>query len=76
MQLALRTSSTLHSGTGDPFTDVKELISAVIERPEGEAEADATEKAFCDKELSETNVVKADKTSVIDNINKDRPDVN
>ena len=34
------------------------------------------QKAFCDKELSETNVVKADKTSVIDNINKDRPDVN
>merc|ERR1712079_163966 len=32
---------------------------------EKEAEADATEKAFCDKELAETNTKKDDKTSEI-----------
>ena len=72
----MRMASALHSGIADPFAKVIGLITTMIERLEGEVEADATEKAFCDKELSETNVVKADKTSVIDNINKDRPDVN
>jgi len=59
-------SSALHSGAADPFEKVKGLISAMIERLEGQAESDATEKAFCDKELSETNVKKADKTAEID----------
>ena len=58
-QLAIRMSSALHSGAADPFEKVKGLISAMIERLEGQAESDATEKAFCDKELSETNVKKA-----------------
>ena len=35
------------------------VISAMIERLEGQAESDATETAFCDRELSETNVKKA-----------------
>merc|ERR1712048_613870 len=66
-QLAMRMASALHSGTdADPFAKVKGLISAMIERLESEAESDATEKAFCDKELSETNVKKADKTAEID----------
>ena len=53
-QLAIRMSSALHSGAADPFEKVKGLISA-----KGQAESDATEKAFCDEELSETNVKKA-----------------
>merc|ERR1712060_76086 len=33
-----------------------------------EADADATEKAYCDKELSETNVKHADKTAEIEKL--------
>ena len=33
----------------------------MIERLEGEVEADTTEKAFCEKELSKRNVKKAGK---------------
>merc|ERR1719464_543971 len=68
-QLAMRMSSALHSGTGaDPFAKVRGLISDMIERLENDAEADAAEKAFCDKELSETNTKKADKTDEIDKL--------
>merc|ERR1719433_1780395 len=41
------------------------MISDMIETLEAEAGADATEKAFCDKELAETNAKKDDKTSEI-----------
>jgi len=39
------------------------LISDMIERLEGEASADASKKAYCDKELAETNEKKADKAA-------------
>merc|ERR1719502_852846 len=45
----------------DVFAKIKGLISDMIEKLEGEAQADATEKAFCDKELAETRQKKADK---------------
>jgi len=41
------------------------LIADMIERLEAEAEADATHKAFCDKELAESNEKKADKQAEI-----------
>merc|ERR1719433_932920 len=41
------------------------MISDMIATLEAEAGADATEKAFCDKELAETNTKKDDKTSEI-----------
>ena len=37
---------------------------------ESEAESDATEKEFCDKELSKTNTKKSDKTAEIDRLSK------
>lgn len=40
----------------------------MITKMEAEAEADATEKAFCDKELSETNAKKDDKTAEIEKL--------
>jgi len=67
-QLAQRLTVAMHSGinTGaDPFVKIKGLISDMIERLEAEAGADATKKAYCDKELRETNEKKSDKTAEI-----------
>merc|ERR1719235_1754101 len=51
-QLAQRMAVVIRSegGSGDPFAKVKGLISNMIEKLLKEAEADATEKAYCDKE--------------------------
>merc|ERR1719217_1138643 len=56
------------SGSSDPFAKVKSLISNMIEKLLSEAEADATEKAFCDKELHETATKKADKEATIEKL--------
>merc|ERR1711959_628448 len=47
---------------------VKGLISDMIEKLLAEAEADATEKAFCDKEMAETETKKADKEAAIEKL--------
>merc|ERR1712161_111472 len=52
----------------DSFEKVTGLISAMIARLEKEAGADATKKAFCDKELAESNEKKSDKTDEIEKI--------
>jgi hypothetical protein len=62
-QLASRMAQAMHSS--DPFTKVKGLISTMIEKLEKEAEADATEKAFCDKAMAETEEKKQDKEATI-----------
>merc|ERR1719267_235373 len=70
-QLASRVASTVRFGGGnkaDIFAKVKGLITDMIEKLEAEAEADATEKAFCDKELAETNLKKDDKTAEIEKL--------
>merc|ERR1712194_882969 len=63
-QLASRLASAMHSR--NPFGKVKDLISDMISKLEASADADATEKAYCDKELKETNAKNADKTSEIE----------
>lgn len=63
-QLASRMASAMESR--DPFEKVKGLISDMISKLEDEAGADATKKAYCDKELAETNEKKADKTAEIE----------
>merc|ERR1719454_1705767 len=52
----------------DPFAKVKGLIRTMIEKLLKEGEADATEKAFCDKELAETEEKKADKEATIEKL--------
>merc|ERR1719506_3221500 len=52
-QLASRMASTIRFGNGnkeDIFAKIKGLISDMITKMEAEAEADATEKAFCNKD--------------------------
>jgi len=65
-QLASRMASAikLSDGSGqDPFAKVKGLITEMLATLESEAEADATQKAYCDKELSETAAKKEDLTT-------------
>lgn len=45
-------------GGEDVFTKIKGLISDMITKLEQEAEADATEKAYCDEELAKTEAKK------------------
>jgi chromosome segregation ATPase len=65
MAQAMRASS--QSGE-DPFGKVKGLIRDMIEKLLKEGEADATEKAFCDKEMAETEAKKADKEATIEKL--------
>jgi len=52
----------------DPFAKVKSLIRGMIETLLKDGEADATEKAFCDKEMAETEEKKADKEATIEKL--------
>jgi len=66
-QLAARMASAIRT-SDDPFAKVKGLISDMITKLEEEASADADHKAFCDKELAETNTKKSDKTAAIEKL--------
>merc|ERR1719263_876194 len=66
-QLASRMVQTMEGRSGaDIFGKVKGLIRDMIEKLEEEAEADATEKAWCDKNMAETEANKADKEDAIE----------
>eukprot|EP00428_Durinskia_dybowskii_P041058 CAMPEP_0170260320 /NCGR_PEP_ID=MMETSP0116_2-20130129/30034_1 /TAXON_ID=400756 /ORGANISM="Durinskia baltica, Strain CSIRO CS-38" /LENGTH=677 /DNA_ID=CAMNT_0010511371 /DNA_START=121 /DNA_END=2154 /DNA_ORIENTATION=- len=70
-QLAARMRSVIKSSTlshDDQFAKVKGLIQAMIERLESEANADATETAYCNKELAESNEKQADKAAEIEKL--------
>ena len=67
-QLAARITSVANSNSKDIFGKVKDLVRDMIEKLEAEAEADATEKGFCDKELAETNAKKDEKTTKIEKL--------
>jgi len=59
-------ASVMRAGGANPFDKVKSLITDMISKLEAEAGADATKKAYCDKELKETNAKKLEKTTEIE----------
>jgi hypothetical protein len=59
-QLAVRIRSSMMFGA-DPFAKVKGMIQEMIENLMSEAKEEAEKKAFCDKEMAETEAKKADK---------------
>merc|ERR1712129_607042 len=63
-QLTMRMDAAIRN-SDDPFAKVKGLIQEMIETLEAQAEADATEKAYCDKELAESNAKEDEKTNEI-----------
>merc|ERR1719356_1183608 len=70
-QLASRVSSTVRLAArvgSDPFAKVKGLISDMIAKLEKEATADATKKAYCDKETSEATASKNDKAAGVEKL--------
>jgi chromosome segregation ATPase len=70
-QLAMRMASVVRvsSASGeDPFAKIKGLISDMISKLEEESSADASHKAFCDKEISENEEKEADKQAEIDKL--------
>jgi len=62
-QFAQRVAAAVRVGVGqgsDPFAKVKSMINDMIAKLESSAASDASHKAYCDKELSESNSKKAE----------------
>jgi uncharacterized coiled-coil DUF342 family protein len=70
-QLASRMNSAMKLGAAsgeDVFAKIKGLITDMISTLEEEAEADASQKAYCDKELSEAYAKKDELTASSDKL--------
>jgi len=70
-QLASRMSSAMKLGAAageDPFAKVKGLITDMIATLEADAESDASQKAYCDKEMSEATAKKDELTAESDKL--------
>jgi hypothetical protein len=70
-QLASRIGSVMRYGAAngdDVFAKVKGLISEMIAKLEAEAKAEATEKAYCDEEMSKTESKKSELEAVIEKL--------
>merc|ERR1719420_2217132 len=69
-QLAKRmaTAMRMSAGSADPFAKVKGLIEEMLAKLESEAEADATENAFCEKETGENKEKQADLSTEVEKL--------
>lgn len=70
-QLASRMASTVRFNGGnqaDIFAKVKALITDMVEKLEEDAKGDATQKAYCDKELAESRAKKEEKSADIEKL--------
>jgi len=67
-QLADRMQSAALMGA-DPFAKIKGMIAEMIEQLVAEAQKEASHKAFCDKEMSETKAKRDDKQDEVDDLN-------
>merc|ERR1719443_93927 len=67
-QLAQKMATVMRSGSRDPFAKIKGLIRDMIEKLNKEAEADATEKAYCDKEMAETEQKQTEKEAAVEKL--------
>jgi len=70
-QLASRMASAIRFGNAsseDPFAKVKGLIGDMIARLEEDGKADASHKAYCDKQIGETQEKKAEATAEIEKL--------
>merc|ERR1719491_1012106 len=63
VQLASQMEAAMHASDG--FKKIKGLIRDMIAKLESEADADATKKAWCDRQLADSNAKKSDKTDEI-----------
>merc|ERR1719379_2522074 len=69
-QLASRMDAAIRlGGKDDPFAKVEGLIRDMIATLEAEAEADASHKAYCDKEIGEATTKKEDLTAESNKLN-------
>jgi len=59
---------TASKHSSDPFGKVKGLIRDMIEKLLKDGDADATKKAYCDKQMSETQTNKEDKEAEIEKL--------
>merc|ERR1719265_2658423 len=66
-QLASKITAVSRFG-GNPFAKVKGLITDMISKLEQEAEAEATEKAYCDEEMGKTETKKGELDAVVDKL--------
>jgi len=69
-QLAQRMAMAIRRAKAgaDPFAKVKELIKNMIETLLSDAQADASHKAYCDKELGNSAEKKAEKTATVEKL--------
>jgi len=71
-QLASRISAVLRYGaaghSGDPFKKVSDLIGDMIAKLEKSGNEEATEKAYCDEEISKTKAKKGELEDIVEKL--------
>lgn len=69
-QLASRVAVVVRYGAGsaDPFAKIKGLIQDMIAKLQSEAQSEATEKAYCDEELANTEAKKQELDAEIEGL--------